>query len=125
MQWDEEVSVCGGQPTLFQPRRTGAGSFTAHSAAPQDTDWSQCPACLSRDHSQMNIFTFPGEEGFTIHGCNSCKTYTKSVDGDLLSGMTSDLADLMSLPLDIVVQKQGYARRSPNPIGMVRMSMSG
>jgi len=39
--------------------------------------------------------------------------------------MTSDLADLISLPLDIVIQEKGYKRSSPNPIGMVKMSSSG
>jgi hypothetical protein len=27
----------------------------------------------------------------------------------------------MSLPLDVIAQKRKYARRSPNPIGMIRM----
>jgi formate dehydrogenase maturation protein FdhE len=39
--------------------------------------------------------------------------------------MTPDLADLISLPLDIVVQEKGYKRPSPNAIGMVRMSGRG
>jgi formate dehydrogenase maturation protein FdhE len=39
--------------------------------------------------------------------------------------MSPDLADLMSLPLDIVMQQKGFKRRSPNPLGMVNMSAAG
>jgi formate dehydrogenase maturation protein FdhE len=31
----------------------------------------------------------------------------------------------MSLPLDIVVQEKGFERRSPNPVGMRKISTHG
>jgi formate dehydrogenase maturation protein FdhE len=33
-----------------------------------------------------------------------------------------DNLDILSLPLDIVVQEKGYKRLSPNPVGMMRMT---
>jgi formate dehydrogenase maturation protein FdhE len=43
----------------------------------------------------------------------------------MLSRMGPEVADLMSLPLDIVVQEKGFQRRSPNPIGMRKISAHG
>ena len=53
--------------------------------------------------------------------CDACHTYVKVVDSSLLKAMTPDLADLASLPLDIVAQEKDYVRRAPNPIGMTRI----
>ena len=44
---------------------------------------------------------------------------------DLLSHWSPDIADLVSLPLDVMVQQQGYVRRSPNPIGLRKITASG
>lgn len=73
----------------------------------------------------LNIFVINNEKGFSVRTCNSCKSYVKTVDRDLLDRLTPDFADLISLPLDMVIQKQGFKRTSPNPIGMVRMSAGG
>jgi formate dehydrogenase maturation protein FdhE len=73
----------------------------------------------------LNNFEIKTEKGFSVRTCNSCKSYVKAVDGDLLDRMTPDVADLISLPLDVMIQKQGFKRTSPNSIGMVRMSAGG
>jgi FdhE protein len=73
----------------------------------------------------LKTFFVKKEKGLTVRACDMCKSYVKVVDGGLLNRVTPDLADLMSLPLDIMVQEKGYKRPSPNPIGMVRMSASG
>jgi len=84
-----------------------------------------CPVCLNDDDGQRNRLNFDGEEGFTITTCDHCRSYVKTVGAAMLRGTTPDVADLMSLPLDLVVQEKGYARRAPNPLGMLRMSMAG
>jgi len=66
----------------------------------------------------MNISVMKKEDGFAARTCNACKAYVKIVDENLLGRMTPDIADLMSLPLDMVVQKHGFKRHAPNPIGM-------
>jgi FdhE protein len=73
----------------------------------------------------LDTIVFENEVGFRVRACNACRSYGKIVDWELLCRMTPDLADLISLPLDIVVQEKGYKRPSPNAIGMVRMSASG
>ena len=61
------------------------------------------------------------EPGFRVSTCDECRTYVKIVENSVLKEMTADLADMASLPLDIVAQEKGYARRAPNPIGLKRM----
>ncbi len=114
--------ACGARPSIV--------------LAPPEGDWrvhcsfcgsagfvsrGQCPACLVG----LKTLSFKGEDGFAVHTCDGCRSYVKSVDSDLLSRTGPDLADLMSIPLDIVIQQKGYKRRSPNPLGMVKMSTAG
>jgi len=73
----------------------------------------------------LDTIVFENEADFRGRACNACRSYVKIVNRELLSRMTPDFADLISLPLDIVAQEKGYKRPSPNPIGMVRMSASG
>jgi len=116
-------SVCNAQPSLSVLAPDGrrflfcsfCGSIGSGFRAP-------CPVCLTRDQSRQTVFTFTGEEGFSVQTCDACGAYVKTVDKTLLERVTPDIADLMSLPLDTVIQRKGYARRSPNPLGMVRMS---
>ena len=61
------------------------------------------------------------EPGFRIATCDECQTYVKIVESPVLNEMGVDLADLASLPLDIVAQEKGYGRMAPNPIGLKKM----
>ena len=88
-------------------------------------DADGCSVCHNKDTALLNTFFVKKEKEFNVRACDLCKSYVKTVDEKLLGRMTPDLADLMSLPLDVVVQEKGYKRPSPNPIGMVRMSASG
>ncbi len=90
-----------------------------------DVHRDQCPACLTADPGSLKTFTFKGEEGFSVLVCEACKSYLKTVDADLFSRISPDLADLMSLPLDIVIQQRGFKRHSPNPLGMMKMNAAG
>jgi formate dehydrogenase maturation protein FdhE len=43
------------------------------------------------------------------------------MESSVLKEMTMDLADIASLPLDIVAQGKGYARMAPNPISLKKI----
>lgn len=81
-----------------------------------------CPSCLNVDTSRLNIITLDDEKGFRIDTCDACSSYIKTVESNLINELTPDLADLISLPLDIIAQGRGYKRNSPNPLGMIRMA---
>ena len=125
--WEEgKCPVCNAQPAFSALEEDGrkqlhcsfcgaSGSFTR----------AQCPICRNLESAKSGIFTFAGEEGFSVQTCDECQSYLKIVEPELLSRYGTDLTDLMSLPLDMVIQQKGYKRRSPNPLGMMNMSTSG
>jgi FdhE protein len=83
-----------------------------------------CPSCLNSDTSKINIITAEEEEGIRIDICDVCSSYLKTIEIGLLEDLTPELADLISLPLDIIAQVRGYTRPSSNPIGMIKMSFT-
>ena len=121
--WEQgKCPVCDARPSLASDdpdsRRQAYCSFCG---AAGDCRAGVCPVCVNDEASRMHVITVEGEDSFRIHACDACSSYVKIVQAGRLSGMTPDIADLMSLPLDVIAQKRKYARRSPNPIGMIRM----
>ena len=125
--WEQgKCPVCSGQPTLLSKGPEGPTQLhCSYCGTTGPIASAGCPVCLDDDDGQRNRLTFDGEEGFTIMTCDHCRSYVKTVDAATLQGATLEVADLMSLPLDLVVQEKGYVRRAPNPLGMLRMSMAG
>ncbi|MBU1564295.1 MAG: formate dehydrogenase accessory protein FdhE [Proteobacteria bacterium] len=80
-----------------------------------------CPNCESTDTATLNTIVSEDEPGFRIATCDACHTYVKVVENPALKEMAIDLADLASIPLDIVAQDKGYARMAPNPISLKKM----
>jgi FdhE protein len=118
--------VCKAQPTVSwlgdNDRRRVSCSYCGTTGY---VDRNGCPVCQAIDASKQNILVFEREEGFKINTCGLCRSYVKTVDAGMILRMTPELADLVSLPLDIVVQEKGYVRRSPNPVGMRKISTRG
>ncbi len=125
--WEEgNCPVCNARPSLSS--LSGEGRRQLHCSFCGTTGYVlrvQCPACLNTDPGKLSTYTFDGEEGFSVLACDACKAYVKTVETDLISRVSPDLADLLSLPLDILIQQKGFARRSPNPLGMVKMTVTG
>lgn len=118
--------VCSARPFLSTLRPDNQRQFFCPFCATQGQyDPAGCPVCENTDAAQTRVFSYEGEEGVMVHACELCRSYVKTVDGKLLGRLTPDLVDLMSLPLDIVIQEKGYKRPSPNPLGMIRMSATG
>jgi FdhE protein len=82
-----------------------------------------CPLCSNEDTSKITLFTFDQEKDFRIDACHQCRSYVKTIVNESIieSRLTPDLADLVSLPLDVIAQGKGFQRHSPNPIGMTKM----
>jgi FdhE protein len=80
-----------------------------------------CPHCLTENPRDITIISLEGEEGMRADACAKCKSYFKTFEGDLTVEHSLESLDIMSLPLDIVVQGKGFKRHSPNPVGMIRM----
>lgn len=76
-----------------------------------------CPYCFNKDSSRIEILL--DDEEIRAELCLECNTYIKSFrENHYIKYRDPFLIDIVSLPLDIVVQKRGYIRRSPNYIGL-------
>ncbi|MGB9891262.1 formate dehydrogenase accessory protein FdhE [Thermodesulfovibrio yellowstonii] len=76
-----------------------------------------CPYCFNKDSSKIEILL--DDEEIRAEVCLECNTYIKSFrENHYIKYRDPFLIDLISLPLDIVAQKKGYIRRSPNFIGL-------
>jgi len=125
--WEKgRCPVCRSRPSLLTVSGEGRRQLHCSFCGTTGTFESPgCPVCCSQEAASITAFSFEQEDGFTVLACDLCKAYVKTADEKLAARMTPDLLDLVSLPLDIVIQKKGYERLSPNPLGMVRMSASG
>ena len=123
---DGRCPVCKAQPTVSwigdNGRRRVSCSYCGTTGY---VDRTGCPVCQTVDSAKQNILVFEREEGFKINTCDLCRSYVKTIDAEIILRLTPDIADLVSLPLDIVVQEKGYARRSPNPVGMRKICTRG
>ena len=81
-----------------------------------------CPNCGTVDAAKLNTIMSEDEPGFRVVTCDDCRTYVKVIESSVLGEMTVDLADMASLPLDIVAQGKGYVRMAPNPISLKKMA---
>jgi formate dehydrogenase maturation protein FdhE len=53
--------------------------------------------------------------------CEKCKSYVKTFESSMTEGHSMDSLDIMSIPLDIIVQEKGYKRHAPNPVGIMKI----
>lgn len=122
--WEEgRCPVCSARPTmssiLQDGRRRLYCSFCTTEGFYRRLG---CPVCGNFDIKKDNILIIEEEEGYRIELCDDCGSYIKTVKEEKLKDYSVDIADLISLPLDIIAQGRGYRRNSPNPLGMLRMA---
>jgi FdhE protein len=106
--------VCGAFPSLAETRgiererRLRCGSCSA--------DWPlpllRCAFCDEGDHAKLGSLLVEGEEQLRrVETCESCRGYLKVVATfDALGTRALLMADVGTVPLDLVAQDRGYAR---------------
>lgn len=122
-EWkDGRCPLCSAQAALSSvidgPKRLLHCSFCGTSGPYR---FIGCPNCGSIDTAKLNTIVSEDEPGFRLATCEECHTYVKVVENEALAEMALDLADLASLPLDIIAQGKGYNRMTPNPISLQKM----
>ncbi len=76
-----------------------------------------CPYCFNRNPDRIEMLL--DDEEIRIEHCLECSTYVKSFrENHFFKYKNPFLIDIVSLPLDIIAQKRGFIRRSPNYIGL-------
>jgi FdhE protein len=73
-----------------------------------------CPGCGEENHAKLPVYTAEELKHVRVEGCDSCRSYIKTVDLTK-SGLAEPIVDEMaSIPLDLWVQKQGYTKLQCN-----------
>ena len=73
-----------------------------------------CPGCGEENHAKLPVYTAEELKHVRVEGCDSCRSYIKTVDLTK-SGLAEPIVDEMaSIPLDLWAQKQGYTKLQRN-----------
>ena len=73
-----------------------------------------CPGCGGENHAKLPVYTAEELKHVRVEGCDSCRSYIKTVDLTK-SGLAEPIVDEMaSIPLDLWAQKQGYTKLQRN-----------
>jgi FdhE protein len=77
-----------------------------------------CPGCGEENNTQLPVYTASDFDYVRVDGCDTCKTYIKSVDLSK-NGLAEPVVDEMAAaPLDIWAQERGYSKLQLNLLGM-------
>ncbi len=123
-QWENgRCPLCSAAPALTSieegPKRNLHCSFCGTTGPYR---FIGCPSCGTVDTAKLNTIVSEDEPGFRVITCDDCRSYVKVVESPVIKEMGFDLADMASLPLDIVAQEKGYVRMAPNPISLKKIA---
>lgn len=108
--------VCNAGPTLAYPLGEALRRFSCSYCSFQgEYGRTGCPFCGG---PVTDSYAFENAPGYRIDACPACLKYVKTVFPELGENIPPDLADIISLPADIVAQEKGFRRSAPNPIGL-------
>ncbi len=120
--WHETYCpVCGDGPAVAEIDKEGRRHLLCASCS---TSWPssrvQCAFCGTKDHDQLHYFTVEDDPGARVDCCRACRSYLKSLDRRE-GGATEELwvADLTTVHLDLVGQREGYQHPAPSLVGLV------
>jgi FdhE protein len=112
--WREGICpTCGGVPAMAElcsaegERRLHCGTCATSWHFPRQT----CPYCGNQEKEAKEYFTAGDERGYRVDLCRKCNCYLKTVDGrELGEGLPMDIEDVVTLPLDILAQREGFSQ---------------
>jgi FdhE protein len=113
---------CNRKPGFAILRQMGDGGARSMVCSFCATEWEfrriVCPGCGEENDKKFAVFTADEFDYIRVEGCDSCKTYTKSIDLTK-NGRAEPLVDeLASAPLDLWAREHGYAKLHANILGL-------
>jgi len=123
MFWqDGRCPVCSAKPALSAIEKESQRKyFCSFCGTVGSYKRIGCPGCLTEYPQDITIITLEGEEGMRADTCEKCKSYVKTFESSMTDGHSMDSLDIMSTPLDIIVQEKGFKRHAPNPVGIMKI----
>lgn len=112
---------CGEEPVVGVLRPEGHGARRSLICSLCSTEWDYvrmaCPACGESRAEALAVYTAEQFEHVRVEGCESCKTYMKTVDLSK-NGLAIPVVDeLATLPLSLWAEEKGYRKLQPNLLG--------
>lgn len=112
--WQEGYCpICGAVPAMGE-LAGDAGKKQLHCSLCA-TAWTlsrlKCSYCGNEETDSLEYFTAEGETGYRVDICRKCSCYLKVVDSrELGEGLPMDVEDLNTMHLDLLAQKEGFAK---------------
>lgn len=112
--WQEGYCpLCGGIPSMGE--LVGEEGQKRLHCSICATSWDvtrlRCSYCGNEETDSLEYFTAEGETGYRVDVCRKCSCYLKVVDSrELGEGLPMDVEDLNSMHLDLMAQKEGFAK---------------
>jgi len=113
---------CQRKPSVGVLRPMGEGAARSLVCGFCAVEWNfrrlVCPGCGEENDKNLLVFTASDFDYIRVEGCETCKTYIKTIDLTK-NGHGEPLVDeLASASLDVWAREQGYAKLQPNLLGM-------
>ncbi len=75
-----------------------------------------CPGCGEENHAKLPVYSATVDEmkHVRVEGCDSCRTYLKTVDMTTQGRAEPIVDEIAAIPLDLWAAKQGYTKLQVN-----------
>lgn len=118
---------CDRKPGIGVLRQQGDGAARSLVCNSCHAEWNfsriACPACGERDEKKLALYTAAAEPAnafahIRVEGCDTCKTYLKTIDLTKHGHADPIVDELASAPLDLWAQQHAYTKIHANILGM-------
>jgi formate dehydrogenase maturation protein FdhE len=114
--------MCGFKPIVGVLRAEGDGAKKSLICMLCAHEWAfrriYCPACGEERESHMAFYSAPEIPHIRVDVCETCRTYTKSVDLTKFGLAVPVVDELAALPLDLWARENGYHKLQINVVGI-------
>jgi FdhE protein len=109
---------CGRRPGVGVLRPLGEGGQRSLICSLCLAEWPfrriLCPGCGEENHEKLPVFTAAELAHVRVEGCDSCKTYLKTVDLTRYGLAEPVVDEIAAVPLDLWAQEHGYTKLQAN-----------
>jgi formate dehydrogenase accessory protein FdhE len=116
---DATCPACGEKPVALILRPHGACSLLCSLCF---TEWgfpsTLCPACGEGNPSRRTVCTSDEFAHVSIHACETCRAYIKTIDLTQDGESVPEVDELASIALDLVAVQRGYHKLQVNLFGV-------
>ena len=113
---------CRRKPGFGVLRPLGEGAARSLVCSFCMTEWEfrriVCPGCGEESDKKLVVFTAEEFPCVRVEGCDSCKTYLKTIDLTKDGHAEPVVDELASAPLDLWAREHGYAKLHSNLLGL-------